>query len=211
MPLVNDLFRQYELLVQEADQAFEGMRKRYGALMRCRSGCSDCCHAVFGLFPIEVAYLQERLSGLGRKERRGARIRADKSARELERAQVPLKAEGDQGVSANLALATQRVRCPLLDDQRACIAYPYRPLTCRVYGIPALIRKQIRACPKNQFRPGQSYPAFDLDEAHREMYHLSVALLSGWHENPPDGASFLVSVAKAVTTPWRDLLRALPG
>jgi Fe-S-cluster containining protein len=209
MSVVNDLFRRYELLACEADQAFEKMRARYGASMKCRAGCSDCCHAVFGLFPIEAAYLQECFSRLGRKERRAALIRAEKSARDLERVMSGHNVEKGDPVSPHRALATQRVRCPLLDDQQACIAYPFRPVTCRIYGIPALIRGQIHACPKNLFRPGQSYPAFDLDEAHREMYHMSVDLLSGRHGSPPDGAAFLVSVAKTITTPRGDLVKDL--
>jgi Fe-S-cluster containining protein len=210
MAAVNDLFRRYELLVREADQAFEKMHDRYGASMKCRAGCSDCCHALFGLFPIEAAYLQECFGRLGRKERRAALIRAEKSARELERVMSGSKIERGDPVSPQRALATQRVRCPLLDDRQACIAYSFRPITCRIYGIPVLIRKQIHACPKNLFRPGQSYPAFDLDEVHREMYHMSVELLAGRHGSPPDGASFLVSVAKTITTPWEDLIKDLP-
>jgi Fe-S-cluster containining protein len=211
MPFVSDLFRRYEFLVREADQAFEDMRSRYGALMRCRPGCSDCCHALFGLFPVEAAYIQERFGKLDRPVRRLAIARAQKSARDLERAMGGVRMGGNDPLPSHDALATQRVRCPLLDDHQACIGYRFRPITCRVYGIPALIRKQIRACPKNLFVPGQPYPAFDLDEAHREMYRMSVELLSGRHGSPPRGASFLVSVAKAITTPWEDLLKELPG
>jgi Fe-S-cluster containining protein len=211
MLVVNDLFGRYELLAREADQAFESIRARYGALMKCRQGCSDCCHAVFGLFPIEAAYIQDRFKRFGRKERRLALIRAEKSARDLERAMGRLEVEVGDPVSPHHALATKRVRCPFLDDEQACIAYAFRPITCRIYGIPTLIRKQIRTCHKNLFRPGESYPAFDLDEAHREMYHMSVELLSGRHGSPPDAASFLVSVAKAITTPWEDLVKGLPG
>jgi Fe-S-cluster containining protein len=210
MPVVNDLFRRYELLAREADQAFEGMRARYGALMKCRHGCSDCCHAVFGLFSIEAAHIQESFERLGRKERRFALIRAEKSARDLERTMGRLKVGDEDSASHHHALATQRVRCPLLDDQQQCIAYPFRPITCRVYGIPTLIHKRIRACPKNLFKPGQSYPAFDLDGVYREMYHMSVELLSGRHGSPPDGASFLISVAKTIATPWADLVKDLP-
>jgi Fe-S-cluster containining protein len=202
MAAVNDLFRRYELLAREADQTFEGMRADYGALMNCRSGCCDCCHAVFGLFPIEAAYLQERFGLLVRKERRLAVIRAKKCDRALEKVLTGL---------THHELATQRARCPLLDDHQSCIAYPFRPITCRIYGIPARIQKQIRVCPKNRFRPGQAYPAFDLDGAHRKMYQLSVELLSGRHISPPDGASFLVSVARVITTPWADLVKGLPG
>jgi Fe-S-cluster containining protein len=198
---VNNLFRRYELLAHEADQAFELMCAQYGALMKCRPGCSDCCHAVFGLFPVEAAYLQERFGRLARKERRLAVIRAKKCDRDLERA---------LGGPTRHDLATQRVRCPLLDDDQTCVAYPFRPITCRIYGIPTLIQKRIRACPKNMFRPGQAYPAFDLNQVHREMYHLSVELLSGTHQRPSDGASFLVSVARVITIPWAELVKGLP-
>jgi len=209
MAPVNDLFRRYERLLQEADQAFEGVRVRYDALMKCRLGCSDCCHAVFGLFPIEAAYLQERFGGLGRKERRAALNRAEKSERDLDRVRTLLREEEEVNSPSDV-LARERVRCPFLDDQNACIAYSFRPITCRVYGIPTQIRKKIRACPKNLFKPGQPYPAFDLDEAYKELYRMSVELLSGRHRDPADGASFLVSVSRAITTPWDDLVKGLP-
>ena len=48
----------YELLVDKADGFFLKVQQTHGACVKCEPHCSDCCHAVFGLFLIEAAYLK---------------------------------------------------------------------------------------------------------------------------------------------------------
>ena len=40
------------------------MERSFGPHIRCERGCSDCCHAVFGLFLIEAAHLKEQFEKL---------------------------------------------------------------------------------------------------------------------------------------------------
>ena len=75
------------------------------------------------------------------------------------------------------SLAKARIRCPLLNDNNECILYPYRPITCRVYGIPTMIQGVPRVCGKAGFKKEQSYPTFNLDGVHRELFELSKELL----------------------------------
>jgi len=58
--MVTPLFEKYEVLVATADLAFREMRSQYPSCVKCEPLCSDCCHAVFGLFLIEAAYLRSQ-------------------------------------------------------------------------------------------------------------------------------------------------------
>jgi len=66
------LLKRYEQLADRADQAFQKMQQDYPECIKCKPHCSDCCHALFGLFLIETAFLKSHFDRLGRKERRGS-------------------------------------------------------------------------------------------------------------------------------------------
>jgi Fe-S-cluster containining protein len=81
----------------------------------CARGCSHCCHARVDVTAPEV-FLLVRYLRARPDAARDARI--DSTARRL---------EGASGRAYHLA----QVRCALLDDDGACLAYPARPLACR--------------------------------------------------------------------------------
>ncbi len=200
------LFASYELLMDKADQAFREMQKGHGASIRCERGCSDCCHAVFGLFQIEAAYIQHHFSQLGSRPKAEALGRCTQSDRDLRRLEKRLKAHQDDPQMSAYTLARERVRCPLLDVNEDCILYPYRPITCRVYGIPTKIQGKARVCGKAGFERGRVYPAFDLDSIYQSLFTLSKELLKGTGDKDLDRASLLISVSKAIRTPLEDLI-----
>jgi len=207
----DSLFKRYEGLVVRADRAFERMRQAHGDRVRCRPGCDDCCHAVFGLFLIEAAYLKRQFDSLGRKERRAALVRGAKADRDLARMEDRLReSAGDKDTGPD-SLARERIRCPLLNDGHECILYTHRPVTCRVYGIPTSIQGRSRVCGMSGFGDGGSYPAFDLDAAFRELFAMSRELLLSAGSDDTESASLLISVSKAVSTPLEDLARGNLG
>ncbi|MGD8985952.1 MAG: YkgJ family cysteine cluster protein, partial [Desulfobacteraceae bacterium] len=149
---LTQLFQSYELLVDKADTAFRKMEKEYGTCIKCERHCSDCCHAVFGLFLIEGAYIKQHFDQLDSKVGREALLRCNDTERALKRLEIRLqRCEEDPQMQA-LVLARERIRCPLLDGNLDCILYPYRPITCRVYGIPTRIQGKARVCGKAGFK-----------------------------------------------------------
>ena len=196
------LLQRYEQLVAKADQAFEKMAKDYPRCVKCKSHCSDCCHALFGLFLIEAVYLKHHFDKLGRKARRAAIQRGKKADRGLKNLGNRLKAQYGDHQIPKYSLARERIRCPLLDDNEECILYPYRPITCRVYGIPTSIQGKAHVCGKAGFKKGEFYPAFNLDNVQRKLYQLSKELLGGDEEK----ASLLISVSKVIETPLEDII-----
>ncbi len=202
------LFRSYELLAERAGTAFDRMQASHAERVRCARGCADCCHAVFGLFLIEAAYLKEHFGKLPVPIQREALLRCREMDRCLTRLEVKLKLHEDDPGMQDVMLARERIACPLLDEQRDCVLYPHRPVTCRAYGIPTRVRGKGRVCGQSGFEGGQTYPVFDLDGAHRELHVLSKELLSLWPGSDPERASLLVSVSKALSTPLETLVGA---
>jgi Fe-S-cluster containining protein len=102
-------------------------------------------------------------------------------------------------------LSTERIRCPLLNEEEECILYDNRPITCRVYGIPTKVNGRGRVCGNSGFQVGESYPIFDLDGTYEELFVLSKKLLEDLDQGNPENAALLISVPRAVSTPL-DLL-----
>ncbi len=195
------LFEPYEALLNRADKAFQRIAHEYPDCISCKRGCSDCCHAVFGLFLVEALFLKYDFDQLERKEREKAVMRADKADDDLELVEKRLRAFENDPMMTSYALAKERIRCPLLNDNHDCVLYPYRPITCRVYGIPVAFQGKARVCGRSQFKKGKGYPAFDLDGVYRELHAMSRQLLENAGKKDLKQASLLISVSKAIRTP----------
>ncbi|RJR26436.1 MAG: hypothetical protein C4582_01735 [Desulfobacteraceae bacterium] len=200
------LFESYERLAGDADAVFEKIKSEAQGLVRCRQGCADCCHAAFGLFLIEAAYLQWRFQGLDRKTRRPALTRCSKADRELEKLQKKFIEDNSAGHDKGIDLSLVRIRCPLLSDDLSCDLYTYRPITCRVYGIPTSADGNSRVCPRSGFDEGSRYTTFDLGAAERILYGLSRRMLGSSPHGDVEKSGLLVSVSKAIKTPLEDLI-----
>lgn len=203
---LNNLFHNYEYLVDSAEEAFHRVRRDFGECIKCELHCSDCCHAVFGLFLVEAAYLHEHFQQLKPEVQKAARLRAEKADRDLLKLQGKLEEFKDDPLMSNYALARERICCPLLDENDECILYFRRPITCRVYGIPAKIQGQSRVCEKSGFKGGRKYPVFDLDHVHRELYLLSQELLTEAKHDDLEKASLLISASMAISNPIEDII-----
>lgn len=205
------LFRSYELLVDKADEAFQKTRDLHGAGMACELHCSDCCYAVFGLFLIEAAKLKHHFDQLDVEKKKEVLLRCNEAERGLKRLEKKLQRYEDDPETQASILARERIRCPLLDERSECVLYPYRPITCRVYGIPTKIQGTARACGKAGFEKGVSYPVFDLDGVYRNLFALSRELLSEAGGKDPDMAAYLISMPRAISASFNELVRETFG
>jgi Fe-S-cluster containining protein len=205
------LFEPYDNLVTKADQAFQRMEGEFAESVKCKRRCSDCCHAVFGLFLIESVFLKQDFDQLDDAERNAALERCGEADRELEILERTLKTFEDDPQMVAYSMAKARIRCPLLSDNEDCVLYPDRPITCRVYGIPTLIRGVPRVCGQAGFKKQQSYPTFNLDGTYRQLFDLSKELLAISGEKDPEKASLLISVSKVIQTPVEELIDEISG
>lgn len=204
------LLRSYELLADRADRAFAAMARERGESLKCRQGCSDCCHAVFGLFLIEAAYIQNHFHGLDAEVQKASLLRCNEMERGLRRLEKKMQLHQEDPQMQNFIMAGERIRCPLLNEEQDCVLYTHRPITCRAYGIPTTIHGKARVCGKSGFQAGESYRAFDLDGVYRSLYGLSLELLRDSGKEDPEKASLLISLSKVITTPLELLIQEGP-
>jgi Fe-S-cluster containining protein len=157
------------------DAAFHKVSLEHADAVACKTGCDDCCHALFDLAPMEVLALAVAFKQLPRGERREALRRAEKAARIYDdTAREVLAAKAEERLKL---LSQARVPCPLLSKGQ-CILYAERPATCRLYGIPVAIQGNARTCNRALFKEGQTYPTVDWDQVNQQLDHLSAAAVS---------------------------------
>jgi Fe-S-cluster containining protein len=186
------------------------MAGEFEKCIKCEPHCADCCHAVFGLFLIEAVFLKRDFDQLGKAERDAALKRGLEADEELEKLERTLEIFKDDPQMRGYSLAKARIRCPLLNEDDMCILYPYRPITCRVYGIPTMVQGAPRVCGKSGFKKERSYPTFNLDGIHRELYQLSTEFFEKKEDKEAEKASLLLSVSKVIKTPVEELIGESP-
>jgi len=101
-------------------------------------------------------------------------------------------------------MARKRVRCPLLNAQDRCDLYAYRPITCRLYGIPQEVAGKARTCALSKFLPGTQYPTVHVDKIHRALAALSMDLVASLNTKYTQMADMLVPPSMALLTVYDD-------
>ncbi|NPA38030.1 MAG: hypothetical protein GXO47_14400 [Chlorobi bacterium] len=87
----------------------------------CKKGCSFCCHQPIYAVSHEIDYLNNYISNnLTQQEQ-------DKIISKAEKLQVERSKLNKQ------ELQYHKGACPLLNDDGSCLAYPARPMACRIY------------------------------------------------------------------------------
>ncbi|MBW2107423.1 MAG: YkgJ family cysteine cluster protein [Deltaproteobacteria bacterium] len=199
-------FERYKALVQEVDKIFSGMQASHGDCVRCDVRCSDCCHAVFDVTLIEAVFINHHFNRLAEKDRERILERAETADRKYYQIKRRLKKMYvDQGQSPDQVfsqLARERVRCPLLNEDSLCDLYVYRPITCRVYGIPTAIGGKAHICEKAAFKSGVAYPTVNLDRMNDRLFELSRALLEEIGSKNPKLCMSLVPPSAALMTDY---------
>lgn len=174
-------FAAYEELAAEADALFVRVRSMYPDCVACKPGCSDCCHALFDLSLIEALYLNTRFSeafpyGPERSAVLSAAADVDRKLTRMKKGYFRALRDGADKDAILQEAARDRVRCPLLRADATCALYEKRPITCRLYGIPAEIGGKSRVCGKSGFTSGTDYPAVRLEKIQSRLDRLSLEL-----------------------------------
>ncbi len=202
------ILKKYEKIVDLVDSAFERVKKQNGDLVKCKSGCSDCCHALFDLTLVEAIYINHHFLELFKDQKREEIIEransADRKIYKIKRQAYKEIEKGQNEVKILADIGAERVRCPLLNKEDRCELYQYRPITCRVYGIPTAIQGMSHTCGKSGFVEGGKYSTISMDKLYQNLYELSeefVAIIQSKHLKMAD---ILVPVSMALITDYDD-------
>ncbi|MEG2139387.1 MAG: YkgJ family cysteine cluster protein [Bilophila sp.] len=185
IPDLTPIFAAYETLVAEADAVFSRVSQLHPDCVTCKSGCSDCCNAMFDLSLVEALYVNHKFQetyGYGAVRSTLLEAAADvdrkltRMKREYFRQLRDAKASEEAIAEVLQEAAKVRVRCPLLGQDDNCALYAFRPITCRLYGIPQVIGGKAHVCGKSSFAPGVGYPTVYIDKIQESLDKLSLQI-----------------------------------
>jgi len=207
LPDFSAVFAPYEALAAAADALFERVRAAHPECVFCRPGCSDCCHALFDLTLVEAVYAKQRFAeafpeGPERSAILEAAGVADRKTHIIKRKAFKATQAGEDADAVILAVGRERVRCPLLNGEERCALYAFRPISCRVYGIPAAIGGKGRTCGASAFTPGKHYPTVNLDAVTRRLLELSLEMTRLAQSPYTEMHTMLVPLSMALMTEY---------
>jgi len=210
--MIEELFSKYTEYARKADILFKTIQERYPDSVRCRIRCCDCCHAVFGVLPIEAAFINYHFNRLERKVRRDVLRRAEKAEGEVVKAKDRLRVFDEKPNVQVYGLGKQRVRCPFLSDKEECVFYESRPIICRVYGVPFSLKQgkkgQSYVCNLSGFEENATYPTVKLDAIYQEFVKLSMELFAEeGFLNPAAKATLMLPLSRVVRMPFEDIIK----
>ena len=152
VPSIRDRYQQF---VKVVGREFRRNRRLHGGKIRCKQGCTDCCHQVFPITEVEAAEISRGITTLDPQLR--ARLVENAGAYLPRRAEI-FNRHGYIRAWGHLPKPEMRLACPALINGE-CAIYEQRPIHCRKVGMPLHHPERsgrIFACELN-FRPGESY------------------------------------------------------
>ncbi len=136
-----EMIRRHDELVERLDAWSHAIHARYAAHMRCGQGCAQCCHGLFDISIYDALRIAKGFAALSAETKDTIAERASAIQAILTKSQPdlppPFFLDGlaPERIDA-IADFVGSVPCPFLDTGNACLIYEFRPITCRLEGIP---------------------------------------------------------------------------
>ena len=153
-------FAEYEALVHKIDKDLEAVKDSYPQALSCGAERDDCCYRYINLDLIEAIYLSNTMNRLLGSDVRKAVIHNAVKIGQTTKKMIARPKQKGGGTAAKEALveayAGEKILCALNNKHR-CALYKYRPLSCRLQGVPAgaidqgLIAPTLRDLSRNVF------------------------------------------------------------
>ena len=201
-------FRKYEEIVAMADTVFERVKKEHPECVTCKQECSDCCNALFDLGLIEGLYINYQFNKKFKGKEKNRLVdklnRADREVHRIKKKAYKDLEAGKKEEDILMEIAEKRIRCPLLNEQNLCDMYEYRPITCRLYGIPTTIGGLGHTCGKSDFVEGKQYPTVNLDVLQNKLYKISAEFVKEIKSGHVKMVDMLVPLSMALLTNYNE-------
>jgi Fe-S-cluster containining protein len=167
--------------------------------------CADCCHALFDLSLVEALYINRQFIKHVLDQRKAEVIddanKADRKIYQLKRNAFKAVDAGEKTEDQVLfEMAAERIRCPLLNKENKCDLYDFRPITCRLYGIPTSISGRGHTCGLSDFKEGDSYPTVNLDAVHAKLHAFSQEIVVALKSTHVKMGDILMPLSMALLT-----------
>lgn len=134
------LLSDYRTLLEEIDGWYAGCQRQFPQQIRCAAGCSACCRGLFDISLLEARLLQAGFARLPEPVRRQVLERARPRLADLQECWPGLAAPYLLNTLPEAEWTTMPeddpTPCPLLGEDGRCLVYAFRPMTCRLHGLP---------------------------------------------------------------------------
>jgi Fe-S-cluster containining protein len=140
---MNDILDRYGKLLQEVDAWFETCLARHPESIACHHGCSECCRGLFDITLLDAIFLKRGFDHLPVSVQQAVQVKAAGRLNEISESYPeftrPWTLNHIPEVQWDLMMPEEdETPCPLLSEHGACLVYAYRPMTCRLNGIPMI-------------------------------------------------------------------------
>jgi Fe-S-cluster containining protein len=141
------ILKEYGELLSQIDLWFRSVQKKHPKDVVCGKGCYDCCLGLFDISLLDAYYLLQGFTQLPKSVKQQVTRRAKKIVTQLKKLQPNLNPPyyltelSDEDIDA-LCDKFAELRCPLLNEKNQCLVYQYRPMTCRLHGLPMIDIKE---------------------------------------------------------------------
>jgi Fe-S-cluster containining protein len=138
---LKEILEKYGELLRKVDDWFAGCAGLHPSSIRCRNGCSECCRALFDITLLDAFYLKSGFDRLDPAIKGSVLVKARErlvSLQELwpdfaEPFILNYRPEEEWEI---LMPEDDESPCPLLGEDGTCPLYDFRPMTCRLHGLP---------------------------------------------------------------------------
>jgi Fe-S-cluster containining protein len=137
------LLDRYGALLREVDVWFRRCLEKHFDQINCRDGCSACCRGLFDITLLDALYLKQGFDRLPDRQKRSilpdASARLEALSRINPQFREPWILNGIPEAEWELLMPEDdETPCLLLSENGGCLVYDYRPMTCRLNGIPLI-------------------------------------------------------------------------
>lgn len=138
--VMQNIIKQYSSLLETVDLWFQQTLKQFPQAIHCSSGCNGCCRGFFDITLLDAALVSCGYQQLPVAQRE---IILGKSALRLSELQQrwphfnsPYLLNGMPDSEWVEMPEEDETACPFLADDGLCLIYSFRPMTCRLHGLP---------------------------------------------------------------------------
>ena len=139
---MNELLQRYRTLLATIDLWFAAKQDEMPNAIVCADGCSDCCRGLFDISLLDARLLRAGFDQIPALIRAGVVAKAEIRRAELQErwpdfAPPYLLNHMDDSLWTEMP-EDDLTPCALLDSAGRCLIYDYRPMTCRLHGLPQI-------------------------------------------------------------------------
>lgn len=138
---MNNILKQYGELLATVDRWFAACAVQSGEEITCGSGCSECCRGLFDITLLDAWYLKYGFDRLDHYVKAAVLAKAKKRLATMHDAWPDFAPPyilnyRPEEAWEELMPDDDETPCPLVAENGMCLVYGYRPMTCRLHGIP---------------------------------------------------------------------------